>query len=88
MRRTNIYLDEQLVATLARLAGDRGVSQAALIRQTLRQALIGPDGGLDADLAAIRESSGAAPGFETPAPRQPSSRDEHLDHAWGRHVAG
>ncbi|MDR2454029.1 MAG: ribbon-helix-helix domain-containing protein, partial [Bifidobacteriaceae bacterium] len=51
MRRTNIYLDEPLVATLARLAGDRGVSQAALIRQTLRQALLDPDGGLEADLA-------------------------------------
>ncbi|MDR2347537.1 MAG: ribbon-helix-helix domain-containing protein, partial [Bifidobacteriaceae bacterium] len=74
MRRTNIYLDEQLVATLARQAGDRGVSQAALIRQTLRQALLDPDGGLEADLAAIRESGGAAPGFEAPAPRQPSLR--------------
>ncbi len=64
MQRTNIYLDERQTETLDRFARARGVSRAEVIRGFIDLGIGGEAGDLEADLAAIAESAGAAPDFE------------------------
>lgn len=81
MRRTNIYLDEQLTATLDRLAEQEGVSRAELIRRLLNRALASADESLASDLAAIDDSFGALRDIDVPV-RRPTGREEHLARIW------
>lgn len=76
MRRTTIYLDERQTDAVARVAVARGVSRAEVIREFIDRGLDGaPD--LAADLSAIEEAFGGAPGFEWVA-RERSGRERHL----------
>lgn len=60
MRRTSLFLDEQLTKRLQKLARTRGVSFATVVREALAQYLVGP--GLDDALPSIagRFSSGVS----------------------------
>jgi hypothetical protein len=85
MRRTNIYLGEAQSQALDQEAHAQGISRAELIRQLIDRA-IGPAGaaGLDADLAAIRESFGALRDEDIDLDRGPDERSRHLDRVASR----
>lgn len=75
--RTNIYLDEDQVARLDQRARQEGLSRAALIRRILEDGLSVDDTSLAADLAALRESFGAAADLDLT--RAVDARGAHLD---------
>jgi hypothetical protein len=83
MRRTNIYLDEEQMAALDRLAKQEGVSRAELIRQLLDRVLANADDRLASDLHAIEDSFGALRDIDMPA-RGYGGREEHLARIWRR----
>lgn len=84
MRRTNIYLEERQTEALDRLAADQGVPRAQLIRQILDRALATTDD-MDADLAAIEQTFGAAADAKfTAVERAPGARESHLDEVWAQ----
>ena len=78
MQRTNIYLDERQTEALDRLAVERGVSRAEVIRGFIDLGIYGQVGDVDADLAALAESAGVAPDFEF-VERTADARDDYLD---------
>ncbi|MSO79403.1 MAG: ribbon-helix-helix protein, CopG family [Acidimicrobiia bacterium] len=57
MRRTQIYLTDEQRQRIARLAADGGLSQAAVIRRILDEAL-GVDNGARGRLAAVAATAG------------------------------
>lgn len=79
--RTNIYLEARQSAALDEAAEARGISRAELIRQLIDTGIgAGASIDLEADLAAIDDSSGAlsrANSVETIA-RGPDDRSRHL----------
>lgn len=79
MKRTNIYLDEGQSAALDQVARTRGISRAELIRQLVDLSLSESGAAdLDADLAAIRDSFGAAREEDFAPGRGSDDRSRHL----------
>jgi hypothetical protein len=72
MKRTSIYLDEAQSAALEQVARTQGIPRAELIRQLIGRG-IGRSAAadLEADLAAIRDSFGAARDKAPLRPRRP-----------------
>jgi len=83
MQRTNIYLDERQCQELDRLAGSRGVSRAALIRELIDRALGNDTDDLATALAAIDESFGVLERHEFRVERRPDERWAHLEDVAG-----
>jgi hypothetical protein len=83
MRRTNSYFEERQLAALDAMARAEGVSRSDVLRRLVDDATIGADRRLAADLAAIRESFGAAPSIE-PLARVPDARSRHMDELMGQ----
>lgn len=83
MQRTNIYLDDRQCAELDRLAADRGISRAALIRELIDQGLGHDTQDLADDLAAIDASFGVLADEDIVFVRGPDERQAHLDRVAG-----
>jgi Arc/MetJ-type ribon-helix-helix transcriptional regulator len=81
MKRTNIYLGEELTASLDNLAEQEGISRAELIRTLLDRILTSSDDNLAADLQVIDESFGALRDLDL-SMRRPGDREKHLDRTW------
>lgn len=80
MKRTNIYLGEEQSAAVEDAAQARGISRAELIRQLIDSGLSGTGSAdLEADLAAIDESFGAAADSGEFVARGDDDRARHLD---------
>jgi hypothetical protein len=85
MHRTNIYLDDDQLHALDRLAAEEGASRAEVIRRLIDRSLTGVDDDLAADLAAIDDSFGAlADESDVGFARVPDDRAAHLDDVWRR----
>jgi hypothetical protein len=77
MKRTTIYLAEDQVPALDRIARAKGVSRAELIRVSIDRAIGWPSGtNLAADLAAIEGSFGVLAGEG----RLALMRDQRMDY--------
>lgn len=85
MRRTNIYLDDEQINRLDRLAATRGAWRAAVIRDLIDRGLDGANRSLTGDVAAIDASFAARRGgvtdFERPGE---NARAPHLAETWER----
>jgi hypothetical protein len=78
MRRTNSYFEDRQLEGLDAMARAEGVSRSHVLRRLVDNALAGGNARVDADLAAIRESFGAAPGLKI-AGRRGDARLDRLD---------
>jgi uncharacterized protein (DUF1778 family) len=74
-------LSESQTEALDRMAADKGLSRADLIRRLLDRALSGADDDLEADLAAIDASFGAYRDIQV-VTRGEDERAEHLASMW------
>jgi metal-responsive CopG/Arc/MetJ family transcriptional regulator len=85
MHRTNIYLDDEQLAALDRLASARGTSRAEVVRDLIDRGLGGDGEDLASDLDAIDRSFGAiadeAVVFDR---RRDDARARHLERVWNR----
>lgn len=80
LHRTQILLDEQQIVALRRLASERGVSVAQLIREAVSEALDRRNGD---DLARVRQRAAAAAGRFRSGRRDVAERhDDHLAEAF------
>lgn len=78
MQRTNLYLNENQTAALDEIATGQCISRAELVRRLIDKGLDSTSDDLDADLAAIDASYGAAHDAAVPG-REPDRRAAHLD---------
>jgi hypothetical protein len=78
MRRTNIYLDDAQTAALDAVARAQGISRAELVRRLVDRGVSAAPSDLEADLAAIDDSSGVL-AEDAPVRRGPDARAAHLD---------
>lgn len=77
MKRTSIYLDEEQIELLDRLARSQGLSRAETVRRLLDGVLRNEVDDVATGLAAIGESFGILAGTEWPE-RGAADRDTHL----------
>jgi hypothetical protein len=83
MHRTNSYFEDRQLEKLASMARAEGISRSDVLRRLVDQAIAGDGARLEADLAAIRESFGGAPGLAVPA-RERDLRTDAQDALWRR----
>jgi Ribbon-helix-helix protein, copG family len=85
MQRTNIYLDDEQIAALDRLASARGTSRAEVVRGLIDRGLGGDRADLASDLAAIDTSFGALADEAVVLDRRgDDARARHLERVWNR----